>query len=134
MTVGIVGYGSMGKMLADKFAASGLADIKQVCVANRSKEKLATVSNGVSVCNNNAEVAGKSDLIFLCVRPVDLKNVLQEIDPYIAKNALVVSLNGSVSFQTLEWITNIKIAKKAAKPTIPYMISANSMEPVDDAF
>ena len=40
MNVGIIGYGSMGKMLADKFAASGILDLEYVFVTNRSKEKL----------------------------------------------------------------------------------------------
>ena len=45
MNIGIIGYGSMGKMLAQKFASSGYSEIQNVFVANRSKEKLASVKD-----------------------------------------------------------------------------------------
>ena len=57
MNVGIIGYGSMGKMLADKFAASGILDVEDVFVTNRSKEKLESAPIGVTVCENNRELA-----------------------------------------------------------------------------
>ena len=49
MNIGIIGYGSMGKMLAQKFASSGFSEIEGVLVSNRSKEKLQSVEKGISV-------------------------------------------------------------------------------------
>ena len=40
-------------------------------------------------------------LIMVCVRPVDLKTVFEDIKDSINPNALLVSLNGSVSFETI---------------------------------
>lgn len=106
MNIGIIGYGSMGKMLADKFASS-----HKVYVATRSKEKLATAPDSVSAADNNIDVAKGADIVFICVRPVDIKDVISEIEPYVKKDALLVSLNGSVTFDLLEKLTSHKIAK-----------------------
>ena len=111
MNIGIIGYGSMGKMLAQKFAASGYSEIQKVLVANRSKEKLNTIPNELCICNSNVELAEKSDIIFVCVRPVDIKSVIIEIKDSVKKDALLVSLNGSVTFEMLEKLFKHKIAK-----------------------
>lgn len=106
MNIGIIGYGSMGKMLADKFASS-----HKVYVATRSKDKLATAPDSVIAADNNIDVAKGADIVFICVRPVDIKDVISEIEPYVKKDALLVSLNGSVTFDLLEKLTSHKIAK-----------------------
>ncbi|MBP5576828.1 MAG: NAD(P)-binding domain-containing protein [Treponema sp.] len=111
MNIGIIGYGSMGKMLAQKFASSGYSEIQNVFVANRSKEKLASVQDELCICNSNAELAEKSDIIFVCVRPADIKPVINEIKDSVKEDALLVSLNGSVTFEMLEKLLQHKIAK-----------------------
>jgi len=111
MNVGIIGYGSMGKMLADKFVASGNKDIGQVLVANRSKEKLNTVPPEIIICTDNRELAEKSDIVFVCVRPVDMGDTIREIAPVLREDALLVSLNGSISFEMIRRITDRKTAK-----------------------
>ena len=111
MKVGIIGYGSMGKMLADKFAASGDPEVEQVFVANRSKEKLNTAPEGVTICTDNRELAEKSDIVFVCVRPVDMGDTMREIAPVLKEDALLVSLNGSITFEMIRRITDRKTAK-----------------------
>ena len=111
MKIGIIGYGSMGRMITEKIAASGVLNAGDIFVANRSKEKLQTIPEGVIVCESNADVAKNSDIVFLCVRPIDLKNVLSEIASSLSTNSFVVSLNGSITFDMLSKIFSGKIAK-----------------------
>ena len=111
MKLGIIGYGSMGKMLAEKFAGSGKPAGDAILVSNRTKEKLGTLPAGVSACGSNSELAALADTVFLCVKPGDLKEIIEEIKPVLKQEVLLVSLNGSVSFSLLERITDRKIAK-----------------------
>ena len=50
-------------------------------------------------------------IVFLCVRPVDLKSVLSEIAQDLSSDSFVVSLNGSITFDMLSKIFSGKIAK-----------------------
>lgn len=111
MNVGIIGYGSMGKMLAQKFLESGRADKNSLFVSNRTKERLQEIASLATVCGANSEAAKNSDILFVCVRPCDLKEVVAEINGSLKKDALLVSLNGSVAFEMLEQIATRKIAK-----------------------
>ena len=102
MKVGIIGFGSMGKMLAEKFSASGLLDRESLLLSSRSPEKLKDAKKWATLCKSNTELASSSDIVFLCLRPFDLKGVLEEIRGSITEDTLIVSLNGSVSFTNLE--------------------------------
>ena len=111
MKVGIIGYGSMGKMLAGKFAASGKLEEGAVLVSSRTKEKLKAMPAGASAYGNNRELAGLADVVFLCVKPGDLKGIIEEIRPVLKQESILVSLNGSVPFALMEKIAAGKIAK-----------------------
>lgn len=111
MNVGVIGYGSMGRMLLEKFSEANTEGKNRLYVSNRSKEKLADVCGKAEICESNSELAEKADIIFLCVRPADIKPVLEEIKEHTNKNALIVSLNGNVPFSLLEKLTGNKLAK-----------------------
>ena len=111
MRVGIIGYGSMGKMLLEKLSLnSDLVDGK-LYVANRSYEKIADLAEEYRLCQNNQEIATLVDILFICVRPIDMKNVLEEIKNCLRKEQIIVSLNGSITFEQIEGICKNKIVK-----------------------
>ena len=101
MNIGVIGYGSMGKMITEKLASSDLIKPQEIYVSNRTPEKLEDVPEGVIACRSNREVAHKSEIVFLCVRPNDLRRVLLEISSNLKEESIVVSLNGSVPFHIL---------------------------------
>lgn len=109
MKVGVIGYGSMGKMLLDKFSEGGLSK-DELLVANRTKEKLSECAGYATVCDNRG-VASASDIVFVCVRPVHMKGILEEIRDNIREETLLVSLNGSITFEMLDKVVSHKTAK-----------------------
>lgn len=111
MNVGIIGYGSMGKMLTEKFSASGKPEDGTLFVSGRTKDSLKNLPEGVAACGSNGELAACSDVVFLCVRPPDMGGILEEIRPERKQGSLLVSLNGSVSFALLEKAADGRIAK-----------------------
>lgn len=111
MNIGIIGYGSMGKMLARKFLESGLAGKDSLFVSNRTKERLNEIADKATVCASNSEAAENAGILFVCVRPCDIKEVVTEINASLKKDSLLVSLNGNITFDMLEKIAPRKIAK-----------------------
>ena len=110
MRVGIIGYGSMGKMLLWKFSTAGNIGKDSLFASNRTIEKLEEAKEIAQIVTNT-DLASKADIVFVCVRPVDLKAVLEDIKDSINPDALLVSLNGSVSFETIRKVIDIKTAK-----------------------
>ncbi|MBO6260900.1 MAG: NAD(P)-binding domain-containing protein [Lachnospiraceae bacterium] len=110
MKVGIIGYGSMGKMLLWKFSKAGNIARQDLMVSNRTVEKLKEAEE-IACIVTSRQLAAEADIIFVCVRPSDIKQVLEEIRDVIGKDALLVSLNGSVSFETISKLADCKTAK-----------------------
>jgi len=105
--IGIIGYGSMGKMIFTKIIESGIVHESNVFLAERSYETikdLKTVYPQLNVCENNKDAAKNADTVFLCVKAPDIKKVLTEILPEMKKDCHIVSLNGSVMFKQMDQI------------------------------
>ena len=111
MKIGIIGYGSMGRMLLEKFLDGKCVSSEELLLANRTIEKIVYLKDKCTVCESNQEAATEADMVFLCVRPVDMKDILLEIREYLKEDALLVSLNGSIMFEQIEQIYKGKIAK-----------------------
>ncbi|MBR6987885.1 MAG: NAD(P)-binding domain-containing protein [Clostridiales bacterium] len=109
MKTGIIGYGSMGRMLLWKFAESGIAK-QDLYAFNRTIEKLDEAKDIAKIVPAK-ELAASCDITFVCVLPADIKTVLEEIKDDIKEGALIVSLNGSVSFEAIGSIIDTKTAK-----------------------
>ena len=113
--IGVLGYGSMGKMILCKFAHSKVVDESNLFVANRTFDKIKDLNEiypKINICKNNIDLAKNVDTLFICVKPLEIKTVLTEIINAIKNNCHIVSLNGSVLFEQLEQICiNNKISK-----------------------
>ena len=103
MKTGIIGYGSMGKMLLEKISRD-LNNSSDLLVTNRTRSKIPECPNKYTIIDTAEEVAAQADIVFLCLRPDDLLNVSRDIAPVLREDTLLVSLNGSITFDMLESI------------------------------
>jgi pyrroline-5-carboxylate reductase len=119
--IGIIGYGNMGKMILSKFVQSTVIDEGNLFIANRTYEKiknLNTMYPKIIICKNNTDVANNVDILFICVKPLEIRTVLTGIIEDIKDNSHIISLNGSVLFTQLKQICmNKKISKVI--PSVP---------------
>ena len=109
--IGIIGYGSMGRMLVEKFLDRKSVSAENLWVANRTQEKIMYLKDKCTVCESNRKAVKEADIVFLCVRPGDMKEILLDIKEGLKEDALLVSLNGSIMFEQIEQICRGKIAK-----------------------
>ena len=111
MKIGIIGYGSMGKMLADKFSSAKIVENKEIFISNRNTDKLQDLVDIYNICEDNAKTAENADVLFICVGPYQIKEVLESIKDSIKPDTLLVSLNEAVSFEMISKIIDHKVAK-----------------------
>lgn len=137
MKVGIIGYGSMGRMLTERLLQSGLVQGEDLLVTNRTQEKLAPIRGICCLPENNCALAAASDVVLLCVKPGDLPAVLGEIAPALREETLAVSLNANIRFSALEAVTRRKIAKVVPSVTAEVgksqtLVCYNDLVPEED--
>ena len=110
MKIGIIGYGSMGKMLLRKFSSNRKIAREDLLIANRTQEKALEAEDIAVICSNK-DLAADSDIVFVCVRPSDMRSVLSEISSFLKDDALLVTLNGSITFDMIRKVVYHKTAK-----------------------
>jgi pyrroline-5-carboxylate reductase len=92
MTVGIIGLGSMGGMLARAFLRGGEA----VWVANRSQERVVALRKEFPAAKtgDNAEVARRAEVVFICVHTPEMLGVIDGLRSELrAEQTLVIIAN-----------------------------------------
>ncbi|MBM7565595.1 late competence protein ComER [Paenibacillus sacheonensis] len=114
MNVGFIGIGSMGSLLVDAFIGSGALKPSQITVSNRTFAKaicLADRHPGLKAVSSNREAVIDQDIVFLCIKPVEFKSVLDAIRDHLLPNQLVISITSPVLLEQLEDALPCKIAK-----------------------
>lgn len=114
MDFGFIGFGSMAKMLIDGLINHSKIRPCSIYVTRNDKSRLKEISDtfaGVKIYDNNAEVVKNSQIVFLCVRPQEVINVLSEIRTSVHENTHIVSLAGTVTIENIQTIINCKITK-----------------------
>jgi competence protein ComER len=114
MRVGFIGTGSMGSILIDAFVRSGAVEPENVTVSNRTSMKaelLAARYPGIRVARRNIDAAAGQDVLFLCVKPLEFGNVINEIKASMQPEQVIVSITSPVLLAQLEEWLPCKAAK-----------------------
>lgn len=114
MNVGFIGTGSMGSILIDSLIRSGAVMPDHIIAGNRTPAKaeiLAEQHPGLHVARSNIEVVLEADVVFLCVKPLEFKTVIDQIKQVTLPSQIIVSITSPVLIRHLEEQLNCKIAK-----------------------
>src|SRR4051812_13752088 len=94
MNIGFIGTGNMGRILVEALIDGRAVAPSSMIITNRTKAKAMLLKNKykkITVGSNASEVAAHSDLLFICVKPLDVYNVLEEIKPLLNEEKCVIS-------------------------------------------
>ncbi len=91
--VGLIGAGNMATAMIGGMVQNHLFRAEEIVASARTEEKLAKLHEkyGISVTTDN-KVCADAEIVFLCVKPVRMADVLAEIAPVISEDTLVVSI------------------------------------------
>lgn len=102
--IGIIGIGNVGSMLLHKLIEMNLMKEENIYVANRSVEKLDSLGRKypqLNICESNNDLVERCDNILLCVEPLNLPDVLNEIQPSLNKNKYLMVSTSMVAHKDI---------------------------------
>jgi pyrroline-5-carboxylate reductase len=111
--IGFIGTGSMGGMFIRKFTETGAVAACDIIASNRSADKLAALAakTGAIAAGSNRDVVKSADVIFLCVKPLDVTGVMHEIQDLLTREKLLVSIASSITIDDLSLMSNARVAR-----------------------
>ncbi|WP_311079102.1 late competence protein ComER [Paenibacillus polymyxa] len=127
MKVGFIGTGSMGSLLIESFIHSNALKPQQISASNRTRSKVTELARrypGLHAAQSNRETAAKSDVLFICVKPLESKAVTDEIRNVITEEQIVVSITSPVQLRILEHALKAKVSKII--PSITHQVGSGA--------
>ena len=101
-TISFIGTGKMATALIGCIYDKNIS--KKIIASDKQNENLVKIKkqfSQIKTTNDNKEAVKNSDIVFLCVKPQDIDDVLDEIKDTV-KNQLVVSIAAGIKLKHLE--------------------------------
>ena len=103
-SLGLIGVGKMGIALVRGFLEAGILQTRQIMASDPAESALDHLKQqtGVKTIFKNTEVAKQSEVILIAVKPDVMRSVLQEIQPFVNKDQLVISIAAGIALKAIE--------------------------------
>ncbi|PAD66857.1 late competence protein ComER [Bacillus sp. 7586-K] len=114
MNVGFIGTGNMGRILIESFIESGAIRPSFIYMTNRTIEKallIKEIYQDVHVCETAEEVVKQSDLVFICVKPLEIHPLIKELDYLLLPNKCLISITSPIQVEQLESVVKCQVAR-----------------------
>lgn len=123
-SLAVLGVGKMGTALLTAIEKSTNCTFTNIRATVKHAHRAALVSEqlGIRVTTHNAEAVGDARVILLCVKPLYVQPVLQEIRTAIREDALIISIASAVTTQAIESVLGRHLAVVRAMPNTPCRI------------
>ena len=99
-------------MLVKKFVETGSIEAEEILASNRTPEKAERLAEATGIRPTNSRaVAELSDVIFICVRPLEVRDVLSELADQLDRQKLVISVAADVSLENIRALCSARLAR-----------------------
>lgn len=103
MRIGFAGCGNMATAMIKGILDKGVVGADSVFATSATKEtrERKSAELGIGFCNSNRELAEKSDILFLAVKPNLYEDVINEIRDVLTEEKILVAMTPG---KTIEWL------------------------------
>lgn len=109
MHIGIIGTGNMGTILTEALIDSHAAPQEHIHITNRTIKKALRIKADypdIHVEETVEEVIFNSQLIFICVKPMDIYPLLIKTNHLLKKDKCIISITSPITVKELESIVH----------------------------
>src|SRR5947209_9568425 len=124
--IAVLGAGKMGSILLQALLKKGLIspDATTATVAHAERARVLASKFDIKVGTDNLAAVRKADIIFVCVKPPVVLDVVKEIRAAVTPKQLVISVAASVPTNLIEGGLRGNIPVIRAMPNTPCVVEA----------
>ncbi|MFX3624463.1 MAG: late competence protein ComER [Ectobacillus sp.] len=114
MNIGIIGTGNMGRILIDAFIEARAVKPSCLTIINRTAAKAYSIQKqhpAIHIGKTIEEVVERSDLIFICVKPLEIFPILKEYASSFTKEKCLISITSPVNVLQLQSMVKCHTAR-----------------------
>ena len=123
MKIGFIGGGNMGGAIIGGIINKGITAKTDITVSDKSEAALNKIRSeyGVNTTPDNT-VTAMQDILFLCVKPQFVYNVIDEIKDAVNENTVIVSIVAGQSIASLSEAFGKKVKLVRVMPNTPALV------------
>lgn len=129
LRLGLIGAGNMASALVAGWARVDEALTRSITVSDRGSGKARHLSEqtGCQATTDNHELVERSDVIVLCVKPIDVEHVLRQISERVHGDKVVASVAAGVHVATMENLLAEGVPVLRFMPNVPVRVNAGTL-------
>lgn len=126
--VGFIGAGKMATALAKGMCQAGFTKPELILGSDvvAAARKHFTEVSGAATVDTNVEVASKSDIIVLSVKPQQMKQILTELHHHITPNHLIISIAAGISLESIAHVLGHQRRLVRVMPNTPCLVGSSA--------
>lgn len=123
--IGFIGCGNMGKAMLGALVKADGINVEDILVSTKTKNSAENIKRdfNVETTLSNVEVAKKSDVLFLAVKPYFFKEVIEEIKDVVKDDSIIISIAAGVNISQIEQWFNKEIKIIRTMPNTPALVN-----------
>lgn len=123
--IGFIGSGNMANAMVGGIINANLVPSINVVCSDHSMAKLENMHKRywITIATNNSEVASKSDILILSVKPQFYPEVINEIKDQVKENTIVVSIAAGQKIESIKNLFGKEIKIVRAMPNTPALVA-----------
>jgi competence protein ComER len=114
VNIGFIGTGNMGRILIEAFVESKAVNPNQLVITNRTIKKAIDIQKlypEITVVSNGEEVVKRAELIFVCIKPLDIHPLLEHLSSHLTTQHCIVSITSPITVEQLESLVPCQVAR-----------------------
>lgn len=122
--IGFIGCGNMGKAMLGALVKSNDINNDNIIVSTKSENSAKRINKefGVQTTVVNTEVAKKSNVLFLAVKPYFFKEVIEEIKDIVSDDTIIISIAAGITIAQIEELFGKKVKVVRTMPNTPALV------------
>ncbi|MCB0877499.1 MAG: pyrroline-5-carboxylate reductase [Thermoleophilia bacterium] len=134
LRIGLIGSGNMASAMVAGWVRADPAIAGRIHLTDRGSGRARTLANAVGgdhgtpvVHADNRELVAAVDLVVLCVKPIDIEDVLREVSDIVDANTVVASVAAGVQTATMENLLDDDVPVLRLMPNVPVRVNAGTL-------
>ena len=134
MKISIIGSGNIGSAFISGLMRDGGIAPSDICLTDISQEALVPfAAKGIRTAKNNIEAVKNADIVVLGVKPYQACDVIREIMPSLADDALLISFAAGITIDQMTLVTGKRPLFRVIPNTAMAICQSMSCISVSDA-
>lgn len=129
LRIGLIGSGNMASAMVDGWVRADSSAGSRIFLTDRGSGRARATAErfGANFVASNRELVGTVDVVLLCVKPIDIEDVLREISDVVEPHHVVASVAAGVQTATMENLLDDDVAVLRFMPNVPVQVNSGTL-------